>query len=282
MECNPQSVLIVDGDRSVHELLRPELSGRGWTVEDSYSSADALARLQVTPYDLVLADLGTTGNDRCEWLRRVRVLRPYTKVMVMTAGSTPTHVLCAIREHAFSYFSKPVSPPAVAEMMAHAIEMPAWDDDIRVISAIPAWTTLEVRCKMEAAERVVQFMRELKADLTPNQREDIAVAVRELMLNAIEHGGGSDPQKRIRISYVRTARALVYHIQDPGEGFSFDTIPHAAVANPQDDPIRHAELREEQGVRPGGFGILLTRNLVDELVYNERGNEVLFLKYLGK
>lgn len=29
-----------------------------------------------------------------------------------------------------------------------------------------------------------------------------------------------------------------------------------------------------------GFGILMTRNLVDELVYNQRGNEVLFVKYL--
>jgi hypothetical protein len=33
-------------------------------------------------------------------------------------------------------------------------------------------------------------------------------------------------------------------------------------------------------VRPGGFGILLTRNLVDELIYSEKGNEVLFIKYL--
>ncbi|SPF46834.1 hypothetical protein SBA4_3580017 [Candidatus Sulfopaludibacter sp. SbA4] len=36
----------------------------------------------------------------------------------------------------------------------------------------------------------------------------------------------------------------------------------------------------EQGQRPGGFGILMTRNLVDELIYNERGNAVLFVKYL--
>jgi anti-sigma regulatory factor (Ser/Thr protein kinase) len=39
-------------------------------------------------------------------------------------------------------------------------------------------------------------------------------------------------------------------------------------------------VRAEEGRRPGGFGILLTRNLVDELLYNERGNAVLFVKYL--
>jgi hypothetical protein len=40
------------------------------------------------------------------------------------------------------------------------------------------------------------------------------------------------------------------------------------------------EVRAEAGQRPGGFGILMTRNLVDELIYNERGNAVLFVKYL--
>ena len=40
------------------------------------------------------------------------------------------------------------------------------------------------------------------------------------------------------------------------------------------------EVRVESGHRPGGFGILMSRNLVDELVYNERGNAVLFVKYL--
>ena len=70
------------------------------------------------------------------------------------------------------------------------------------------------------------------------------------------------------------------HIHDPGTGFSLDFLPHAAISNPQDSPIRHVEVRAEEGRRPGGFGILLTKNLVDELLYNERGNAVLFIKYL--
>ena len=36
------------------------------------------------------------------------------------------------------------------------------------------------------------------------------------------------------------------------------------------------------GLRPGGLGLLMTRQLVDELVYNEAQNEVLFVKYLDK
>jgi anti-sigma regulatory factor (Ser/Thr protein kinase) len=69
-------------------------------------------------------------------------------------------------------------------------------------------------------------------------------------------------------------------IKDPGEGFSLEELQHAAIDNPAYDPIRHALFREAQGLRPGGYGLLIARHLVDELVYSEKGNEVLLVKYL--
>jgi anti-sigma regulatory factor (Ser/Thr protein kinase) len=71
------------------------------------------------------------------------------------------------------------------------------------------------------------------------------------------------------------------HMRDPGKGFSFERIAHAAVSNPENLPTRHAEIREQQGQRPGGFGILMASHLADELLYNERGNEVFFVKKLA-
>ncbi|NJN00565.1 MAG: ATP-binding protein [Aquincola sp.] len=44
--------------------------------------------------------------------------------------------------------------------------------------------------------------------------------------------------------------------------------------------IGHLQAREEKGLRPGGFGLAMTRSLVDELIYNETRNEVVFIKYL--
>ncbi len=38
--------------------------------------------------------------------------------------------------------------------------------------------------------------------------------------------------------------------------------------------------RDAKGLRPGGYGVLLVQKLVDELIYNEKGNEVLLVKYL--
>jgi anti-sigma regulatory factor (Ser/Thr protein kinase) len=57
-------------------------------------------------------------------------------------------------------------------------------------------------------------------------------------------------------------------------------LSHSALANPSDRPIEHAMEREKKGLRPGGFGLLMTKQKVDELLYNEAQNEVVFVKYL--
>ena len=62
---------------------------------------------------------------------------------------------------------------------------------------------------------------------------------------------------------------------------AIDELPHAAIGHAPDDPIGHMLVREEKGIRPGGFGLLMVRNSVDELIYNEKRNEVVFVKYLG-
>jgi hypothetical protein len=59
-----------------------------------------------------------------------------------------------------------------------------------VVSATPQWISLLLRCKMETADRLMQFVREIEMDFPPHERENIASAFRELPMNAIEHCGG--------------------------------------------------------------------------------------------
>jgi anti-sigma regulatory factor (Ser/Thr protein kinase) len=73
---------------------------------------------------------------------------------------------------------------------------------------------------------------------------------------------------------------VLIHVKDAGPGFSMNDVAHAAVNNPPEEPLRHIEFRSQLGMRPGGFGIMLVKQVADELLYNEQGNEVVFLKYL--
>lgn len=272
-------ILIADADPEVHRLLLTVLEGPGRRVDSTYSVSEALHAVASVRYDLVLADV-SMGDD-LGLLERLREVRPPVKVVVMTGESTPERIVQSIREQAFAYFSKPFAVRSVADMVGKALESASHEDDIQVVSASPNWLSFRVRCKMETAERIVQFLRELPTDLPQGERENIASAIREILVNSMEHGCESDPEKWVRITYVRTGRAIIYHVGDPGGGFSFQDLSHAAVSNRADAPFEHSEVRDRLGMRPGGFGIMLARHMVDELIYNEAGNEALLIKYLG-
>jgi CheY-like chemotaxis protein/anti-sigma regulatory factor (Ser/Thr protein kinase) len=276
-----KSILIVDDDPAIHVLLRQLLNGEDWQVESAMDGDEALSRLLAGAYDLVLADIVMPGMDGLALLKRIREVRPLVKVVIMTAVNTPAHVVQSIRNQAYSYLSKPFSREAVSETLHAALVDAVGADDIVVHSARPNWVSVELRCKLSTAERLTQFFRELSADLKTEDREMISTAFRELLVNAIEHGGRCDPDQKVNLTFVRGARCILYYIRDPGEGFSFERLPHAAVSNSPEQPFAHAEVRGALGIRPGGFGILLTWHFADEVVYSERGNEVVLIKYLN-
>jgi PAS domain S-box-containing protein len=150
---------------------------------------------------------------------------------------------------------------------------------IDVVSALPGWVELIVPCTREAAEQIQQVVERLGADLSEDVQESVVFAFRELVMNAVEWGGGLDPSHKVRITCVRTDRMLMYRIADPGPGFSFENLDHAAITH--DNPIDHMEVRSAKGLRAGGFGVLTVRASVDEQVYNQKQNEVIFIKYLS-
>ena len=210
-----------------------------------------------------------------EVLARVRELATPPLVIVMTADDTSATLLEAVRRQAYRYLRKPFPPNAIVEVVDEALATPAAALSIEVVSAKPEWLELVAPCTLEMADRIQSFVMHLEANLPEAVREAVAQAFRELLTNAIEWGGKLDPNRKVRISCVRTKRMLLYRIADPGEGFDIDRLRHAAISNPDDDPMRHLSIREEQGLRPGGFGLAMTRSLVDDLIYNEARNEVL-------
>jgi len=275
-----RNALIVDSDPKIDRLLRTIFEPGAWAIQRAPDNATALALAQNKAFELILTSQKTSANEDVELLRRIRRTRPHTRLIILTDQSTPRDVIDAMRGSAFSYFSKPYSMEALAAMIGRAIEEPCWDDGIDIISATPEWIRILARCDRNTADRVLQFFDEV-AELPNPERHNVALAFREMLLNAIEHGGKLDPKQFVEVAYVRARHMVTCRISDPGDGFTIDEIPHAAIANPPEDPLRHQQYREKQGLRPGGFGVLLAQQLVDELIYSQDGNEVLLVKYLN-
>jgi len=277
--CERHKALIVESSPEINQLLSNLFDPAEWDLEFVKNNRAALQVAGHGVYDLIITSERSTGQEDIQLLRRLRLVRPHTRLIILTDEFIPGDVLSSIRERAFSYFTRPFSTEKLAEIIRTAMEEPYWDDGIEVLSATPNWVRLAVRCDLAAANRLIQFYREA-SQLPDAETEEVATAFREMLLNAIEHGGKFDPSQHVEVSYVRTQRMVMCKLKDPGEGFSLEELQHAALHNPPDEPLRHMAEREAKGMRPGGFGILMSRKLVDDLIYNEKGNEVLLIKYL--
>lgn len=272
-------ILIADDDAATRHGVARLLEAAGFEVSEAEDGRAALSAIQDNQYDLVFLDIWMPHLSGLEVLARIRTSASRPKVIVMTSDGTSETLLRAVKEQAYDYLSKPFPPRQAVEVAQRALSADQCPD-IEVLSARPHWVELLIPCTSEAAERIQTVMMKLDADLPDNVRETIASSFRELLLNAIEWGGQFDPNRKVRIASVRSSRMLMFRIADPGPGFSFAELSHAAVGQPDSEPVAHMTVREERGIRPGGFGILMIKAAADELLYNEAQNEVMFIKYL--
>lgn len=273
-------ILMIGADSEVEGWLRAHPALADAEIHRAMGSAHAFRLLRQRPYDAVVTDPAVRVDEELALLEEMRAIRPFVKVVLLTPAAAPDELIRAMRAHVFAVFDAPFAPAEVAEMVKLAVQEPGGPDGIEVLSATSHWVWLRLDCRILTAERVVSFLAQLRErDLADPEREELMIAVREVLINAMEHGGGFDPDQVVEVSAVRTARAIVFYVRDPGRGFRLDQLPHAAISNPAEDPLAHTEPRAQAGLRPGGFGLLLAKSIVDEMIFSERGNEVLLVKH---
>jgi len=273
-------ILVADDDRTTRTLVTELLRGENFTVVNASDGAEALKKLKQDRFDLALLDVRMPKKNGIEVLAALRKTKKSPKVIVMTSDDAPETLLGAIREQAYRYISKPVDPRALLAIVKETLEKKSKSLPIDVVSARPEWIELLVPCSLETAERIEGFMAHLKTGLSEEASAAVGQAFHELLLNAVEWGGKLNANRKVRISYLRAKRMVLYRIADPGPGFKLADLSHAAIAHDDDQPIQHDEIRQQKGLRPGGFGLVLVKANVDELLYNEKQNEVVFVKYL--
>ena len=273
-------LLMAEDDKTLSQMLKGVLKAKGYRVTVAGDGQAALKRLREKKYDLLLLDVWMPKMNGFEVLSYLREMPSPPRVIVMTSDGTPQSILRAMREQAYQYVVKPFEPESLVAMIKDALSADPSTPPIDVLSAKPTWVELLLPCDLRTAARVEKYMETLRLDLPEETLQLIAQAFHELLLNAVEWGGQLDPNRKVRIAFLRTEHMLLYRIADPGPGFKFENLAHAAISNPEGDPLHHVEAREAKGLRPGGLGLFMTKQMVDELLYNEKQNEVVFVKYL--
>ena len=273
-------VLVIGSETRVGREIGDALSGADFPMEYSAGHADTLQRLRMRSFGIVITSPDSTIEEDLALLEEMRSIRPGVKCIVLAHHGTPDEVIAALRARVFACFTPPFDPSEIASLARKAASDSQWRDDIQVLSARPGWASVRVNCRLLTAERLMTFAKELSAQLPEDTQQEIMQAFREILLNAMEHGAAFNPEQVVEVTGVRTGRAMVFYVRDPGAGFHRESLTHAAIANPADDPAAHILQREADGMRPGGYGLLLAAGTVDELIYSEIGNEVLLIKYV--
>jgi len=114
------SILIVDDEESVRDSLFNWFMEDGYRVECAENAKKALSILESGSFDIILADIKMPGMDGLEMLRRIKLLKSDSIVIVMTAFATVDTAVQALKDGAFDYITKPFDPDDLSHLIRNA------------------------------------------------------------------------------------------------------------------------------------------------------------------
>ena len=269
------TALIVEDHPDQADMVAKLLRLRNYepVVAPDGETALDLAR-RIAP-DLVLLDLmlpDITGFDVCRRLRTERATM-LTPVVMLTALGDSENRVQGFRVGANAYVTKPYAVDELFEAITAAC---AWRDRMER-SRLQGEIHVELDSEITLLNDLNDFLLNL-CQSTPFDAEQVMhlrQAVLEMAHNAIEWGNRHESDRLVTICYRVSDDRVEIVVRDQGPGFDVNNLPHAAAP---DDPFTHLDVRDKLGLRAGGFGLMITKGMVDELRYNGVGNEVTLIK----
>jgi DNA-binding NtrC family response regulator len=129
------SILIVDDEESVRDSLFNWFMEDGYRVECAENAKKALSILESDHFDIILADIKMPGMDGLEMLRRIKLLKKDSIVIVMTAFATVDTAVQALKDGAFDYVTKPFDPDDLSHLIRNASKQIALSEENEVLKA---------------------------------------------------------------------------------------------------------------------------------------------------
>jgi DNA-binding NtrC family response regulator len=116
-------LLIIDDESIVGKRLHQIFTKMGYQVEAFVDPVQAMAAAEKEPFfDIVVTDLKMQGIDGLEVLRRVKKLRPSTRVIIITGYAEMDTADTAFSEGVFDFIPKPFRLDVIKEAILNAVE----------------------------------------------------------------------------------------------------------------------------------------------------------------
>lgn len=278
-------VLVVDDEFAMRSMVRAALTlDENFTVHEASGAMEAREILEEHDFaiDAIVLDLlmpEVNGEELLEW---VKAVAPQIAVVVLTGHRTDDTLIRCLAKGAADFLDKPCKVDELRATVERVISRQARIQERggELEARYPAadWVELTAPSEIEYLGRMQRFSDVLFASRLPKQTcEDLRLAIEELGRNAIEWGNRFDRAKKFHVSYCIFDDRIVLKFEDEGEGFNPGVLP-----DPSKDPMAHIKRRKDEGKRPGGFGVFLMKNIMDEVVYNEKGNVCVMTKHIPR
>jgi CheY-like chemotaxis protein len=262
-------VLIVDDEEGVRDIITRYVEQAGVSAEAVESAPKALEAMQREIFDVIITDIVMPGMSGFDLIREVSKKHPAIPIIVVTAFGTYDHLMEAMSLGAFNFITKPVKKEHLWRILEKGLRIPRFT--VEKSKALPYLThkiELTIPSRLELVEGVsYQIVQAAEAAGFPPKAVSFSIPMTtdELLINAIEHGNRFAEEKKVYINAVIDGKKFEILIRDEGSGFDVKGIP--ADFSPQD-------LLNERG-----RGIIIIKHYMDELIYNEKGNEVKAVLY---
>lgn len=261
-------ILIIDTNHDLRTLLEQVLSELGHDVIAVDSPQAAAARTDLENFDLVISDLSdeaTSGGVQIlSELKRKQLLVP---VVVSSEEAQQPGVVKAFRMGAANFLRRPYDKQELQAIVDKTLSYKLrFIEDLKILPYIKETLDFELPSDLTLMNGVLHFITErvTKLGLINATHSNLFIALDEAFVNAVKHGNKFDATKLVRITVELSAKEARFTIEDEGDGFNLKTVP---------DPLDPANL-----FKTSGRGVLLIHNIMDEVIYSERGNKVTMIK----
>jgi len=292
------SILVVDDSAMDRRIAAGLLEKRSdWDVIHAVDGPAALEQIELHVPDLVVTDLQMPGMNGLELVAKVREQYPLLPIVLMTAKGNEEIAVRALQEGAANYVPKRLLADELVDTVARVLTASTVDrSHSRLLHRITHnETRFSIESDLSLIPSLVHYLQQLLTRMRVCNETDVlrtGVALEEALLNAYYHGNleiSSELRLEDHHAYYELARQrvtqspyadrqidvetrltreeAVYVVRDEGPGFDPNLIPDAT------DPANIE--------KPCGRGLLLMHTFMDDVRYNDAGNEVTLIKRMG-
>ena len=284
------TVLVVDDSPVDRKVAGGFVEQAGFTAEFANDGAEALDQVAKKAPDMVLTDLRMPVMDGLQLVKRMRELHPGVPVILMTAYGSEQVAVDALRAGAASYVPKTyLSRDLESAMCAVRDSLREAQVSEQAQKYLLQQATHYVLGYEEGGARALvahlQYTLERMQMCEELDLIRVGTALTEALMNAFHHGNleldsalrertdgayWKEEKARMKVAPYKdrrvhviarfTSEGATFVVRDEGPGFDYETLP---------DPTDPENL-----TKPSGRGIMLIRTFMDDVRFNERGNEI--------